>query len=127
MTLACETTSDVVPLDEIATRERLQPDVLKTDVQGAGRQVLQGVVRTIADAARLEQEVELNPQSQGQPLFGEVDVYLSSQGFTLLRVQWAFWRRKFVGGDRPFGCRRLVAQELSTAHNWRFPGSQPAK
>jgi len=55
-------------------------DYVKIDVQGAELIVLQNGTQKIAQAVVIECEVEFVPLYRGQPLFGEVQQFLSSQG-----------------------------------------------
>ena len=55
-------------------------DYVKIDVQGAELLVLRNGARKIAQAVVIECEVEFVPLYRGQPLFGEVQQFLSSQG-----------------------------------------------
>jgi FkbM family methyltransferase len=89
---------DVQPLDEIAAAEGLRPDCLKIDVQGAELEVLQGGERMLGSVKLVELEVEFNPQYVGQPLFGEIDTYMRTQGFALLGLRRTLWRRRAAIG-----------------------------
>ena len=84
----------VVALDEIAGEERLRPDCLKADVQGAELDVLRGASTLLPTVKLLELEVEFNPQYLGQPLFSDVDAFARLQGFSLLGLRRAYWRRR---------------------------------
>lgn len=66
--------------------EEVRPvDFLKLDVQGAELMVLRHATATLADVAVVQCEVEFLELYEGQPLMGEVDAFLRSQGFTFLR------------------------------------------
>ena len=74
-------------LDEwCSTNEIGDIDFLKLDIQGAELDVLRGASATLASVSMLEVEVEFNPIYEGQPLFGDVDAYLRSCGFSLWRL-----------------------------------------
>src|SRR5262249_25635917 len=76
-TLSVETTR----LDDVSD---LPPtDYLKLDVQGAALDVLREGTRTLANACVLEVEVEFVPLYKGQPLFGDVQLFLRDHGFVL--------------------------------------------
>ena len=60
-------------------------DLLKIDIQGAELMVLQNGLQTMKDALVIHTEVEFMPLYTGQPLFGEVDQFLRSQGFVFHR------------------------------------------
>jgi len=98
MRLVSTTEMDVMPLDEISATEHLRPDCLKVDVQGAELEVLQGGRRTLETVKLVELEVEFNPQYVGQPLFGEIDTYMRTQGFSLLGLRRTLWRRRAAIG-----------------------------
>ncbi len=66
--------------------EGLRPvDFLKLDVQGAELMVLQGAQATLADITVVQCEVEFVELYEGQPLMADVDAFLRSQGFGLLK------------------------------------------
>jgi FkbM family methyltransferase len=66
-------------LDDIEELERI--DFLKLDVQGAELDVLNGGVGKLAQTLVVHTEVEFVPLYLGQPLFGDIDVFLRAQGF----------------------------------------------
>jgi FkbM family methyltransferase len=61
-------------------------DVLKLDVQGGELAVLRGAERVLSTVRLIEAEVTFNPIYEGQPLFGELDVFLRDRGFLLWRL-----------------------------------------
>lgn len=68
-------------LDDIP--ECADADFLKIDVQGAELAVMQGGVNVLKHAVVVEAEAEFVPMYHGQPLFGDLDVFMRSQGFLL--------------------------------------------
>lgn len=58
---------------------------LKIDVQGGELDVLRGATRLLAQTGIVQCEVEFLPLYKNQPLFGDVDAFLRSQGFMLHR------------------------------------------
>jgi FkbM family methyltransferase len=94
MTLGGQSELDVVPLDRVAQDERVRPDCLKVDVQGAELDVLKGAAKVLATVKLMELEVEFNPQYLGQPLFADVDAFARLHGFSLLGLRRTFWRRR---------------------------------
>lgn len=68
-------------LDDLA--ECRDADYLKIDVQGAELAVMQGGVEVLKHAVVVEAEAEFVPLYKGQPLFGDVDAFMRSQGFLL--------------------------------------------
>jgi len=65
-------------LDEVPT-----PDFVKIDVQGAALDVLHGGREQISAALVLEVEAEFVPLYKGQPLFGDIQLFLGNRGFVL--------------------------------------------
>ncbi len=66
-------------LDDIAEIECL--DFLKIDVQGSELSVFQSGRHKIREAIAIQTEVSFLPLYENQPLFGEIDSELRSQGF----------------------------------------------
>jgi FkbM family methyltransferase len=58
-------------------------DYLKLDIQGGELDVLQNATRTLASALVLEIEAEFIPLYKNQPLFGDIQSFLRTQGFLL--------------------------------------------
>ncbi|MFN9532802.1 MAG: FkbM family methyltransferase, partial [Cyanobacteriota bacterium] len=86
--------------------EGMRPvDFLKLDVQGAELMVLQAAQATLADITVVQCEVEFVELYEGQPLMADVDAFLRSQGFCLLK----FAPLK----GRPFKPLRIEAHPLS--------------
>lgn len=79
-------TTDVETVRLDSLEELPQPDYLKLDVQGAELDVLQGGERTISTALVLEAEVLFLPLYKHQPLFGDVQAFLSTRGFFLHKL-----------------------------------------
>ena len=61
----------------------LKPDFLKLDTEGSELEILQGGQRTLKSALGISVEVGFVELFKGQPLFREVDSFLSNQGFAL--------------------------------------------
>ena len=82
-----EVTVELVSLDEWCDENGVESvDVLKLDTQGSELGILQGAVQRLATCLLIESEVEFNPLYVGQPLFGDVDAFLRTQGFVLWRI-----------------------------------------
>ena len=71
-------------------------DYLKIDVQGYELEVLRGAAKSLESCLAVEAEVSFQPIYAGQPLFPEIDAYLTQRGFQLLDLERIFWRRKEV-------------------------------
>jgi FkbM family methyltransferase len=69
---------DTVRLDDIPGP---RADMLKMDIQGAELEVMKHGERTVREAAVVQIEVSFVPLYENQPTFGEVDVWMRSQGF----------------------------------------------
>jgi FkbM family methyltransferase len=64
---------DDIPMDAI--------DFLKMDIQGAELMVLQNAIEKLKDVLVIHIEVNFIPFYENQPLFGDIDLFLRSQGF----------------------------------------------
>ena len=86
---------NTVDLDSYLARVGVtQIDFLQLDVQGAELDVLHGcpsLLQTGVLGVRVE--VEFSPMYRSQPLFGDVDAYLRSFGFTLFDLSRVRYRR----------------------------------
>ncbi len=71
-------------LDDIP--EAAGADVLKIDVQGGELMVLHGAVATLRDVVLVHTEAEFVPLYREQPLFGDIDAFMRSQGFILHKI-----------------------------------------
>jgi FkbM family methyltransferase len=60
--------------------------VVKLDTQGTELDILKGAGALLDRVLAVECEVEFFPLYEGQPLFGDVDVYLRSRGLSLWRL-----------------------------------------
>ncbi|WP_300296531.1 FkbM family methyltransferase [Ferrovibrio sp.] len=74
---------DTRRLDDIPETEGM--DLLKIDVQGAELMVFQNATQRLAEAVVIQTEVEFLQMYVDQPLFGDVDCFLRSQGFVFHR------------------------------------------
>jgi len=64
----------------------IRADYIKIDVQGAELMVLRNGQSVLADALVVETEAEFVPLYRGQPLFGDLQVFLRDQGFLLHKL-----------------------------------------
>lgn len=70
-------------LDAFTKSQSIGPvDFIKMDIQGAELEVLLGGSETLRDVLMVVCEVEFVPIYKNQPLFGDVDALLRSQGFS---------------------------------------------
>ncbi len=117
---------DVVPLDEVAAREKLRPDCLKVDVQGAELDVLRGGTSVLKDLKLIELEVEFNHQYKGQALFSDIDLFLRKHGYSLLGLRRSFWRhRESVDRGKSAGGGHLVHGDVLYYNAAQLEPAQP--
>jgi len=69
-------------------------DMLKLDIQGAELGVLSHATRLLPQAIGLEVEVGFVEMYQGQPLFRDIDAFLSGHGFELFDLRRVWWQRR---------------------------------
>ena len=61
-------------------------DILKLDLQGYEFEALKGCGKLLTKIKLITTEVEFVPLYEGQPLFGDIDIFLRSKGFILLNL-----------------------------------------
>jgi FkbM family methyltransferase len=61
-------------------------DAIKLDTQGSELDILKAATQILKTVSLIDIEVEFNELYEEQPLFGDVDCFLRSQGFVLWRV-----------------------------------------
>ena len=84
----------VMCLDELPQMGYV-PDFVKIDTQGSELDILQGAQIVLSrDICGVELEVEFVPLYIGQPVFRDVDAFLSSRGFELFDLRRTFWKRE---------------------------------
>jgi FkbM family methyltransferase len=69
-------------------------DFIKIDVQGYELSVLKGGGKYIESSIGLEIEVEFGHMYKNQPLFGDIDSFMTKKGFILFDLRRYFWKRK---------------------------------
>ena len=79
-------------VDEIVTTHDLDPErmLLKIDVQGYEREVLDGAVKTLSSFRGVRTEMSLVPLYEGQALMPEIVDLLGRHGFELWHVESGF-------------------------------------
>ncbi|GAB4533044.1 MAG: hypothetical protein Kow00133_21140 [Amphiplicatus sp.] len=83
--VTAEETFRVEPLDAVAARHDFYPDILKADVQGGERAVLEGAQTSLERAVILvEVEVSFLERYEGQPRFCAIESFLERFGFELI-------------------------------------------
>lgn len=69
-----------IRLDEVLNEDI---DILKLDLQGYELEALKGCERIFGRIKTITTEIEFVPLYEGQPLFGDIDVFLRNKGFKL--------------------------------------------
>lgn len=70
-------------------------DFLKLDTQGSELKVLEGSqARVLPKIFGIQIEVEFIPMYKDQPLFRDIDLFLSQNGFQLIDVRRYYWKRR---------------------------------
>lgn len=64
----------------------LKPDFIKLDTEGSELEILQGGQETLKGALGVSVEIGFVELFQGQPLFRDVDAFMSQQGFTFYDI-----------------------------------------
>lgn len=89
---------EVLPVDTLdnclAEQPGWQPDFIKTDVEGADLDVLQGGEAALAGALGVQAEAAFIERNLGTPQFRAIDCFLASQGFTLFQLLREHWARR---------------------------------
>lgn len=103
--ITSSTTANVTTLDQaLETSKIADPDFLKADTQGTELFILKGGRQAIKDSIfGIEVEVEFSELYENQPLFSEVDRFLTGIGFSLFDLRTIHWKRKIgnqIGGRK---------------------------
>ncbi|MDX2426946.1 MAG: FkbM family methyltransferase [Cycloclasticus sp.] len=67
-------------------KDCLEVDLLKLGLQGYELVALKGCGKLLESIKIIAIEIEFIPLYDGQPLFGDIDVYLRAQGFRMLNL-----------------------------------------
>jgi len=98
-------------LDTVCERDHLRPDAMKLDIQGAELEALKGSEKILPGMLAVEIEVAFSETYIGQPLFADIDTFMRSRGFTLVKLRTESWRRE--GATRsPHGATVLYGDAL---------------
>jgi FkbM family methyltransferase len=111
-------------LDDIAEIARM--DFLKIDVQGSEREVLSYGREKLKDTVVVQTEVSFVPLYQNQPVLGEIDLALRSEGFLPHCVTGTkIWPiAPMVVGDQPNrGIRQLLETDMVYVRDFTRPGN----
>lgn len=99
-------------------------DLLKIDIQGGELMTFQNGRRKLADAVAVQTEVSFVPLYKHQPVFGEIDVELRSQGFLPHSFpdikRWAIAPMVF-GGNFRIGQNQLLEADILYVRDIAYP------
>ena len=101
------------------------PDLMKLDIQGGELDVLRHAKETLKSVLVIESEVEFVPLYKGQPLFGDMQVYLAEQGFVLHKFVDIAGRslRPFErGGNRYAATSQVLWSDAIFVRDYFTPG-----
>ena len=101
-------------------------DFMKIDTQGSELDILQGAKGTLLNqVVAVEVEVEFARLYDSQPLFRDVDLFLSECGFTLFKLRRAEWVRRsyefrphLSAGQLVFGDALYLRDPLDPQTSW---------
>ena len=110
-------------------------DYVKLDTQGSELDILQGAKNTLVEqVVALQVEVEFQKLYESQPVFRDVDLFLSQCGFTLFKLRRAEWVRqtyqqspRLSAGQIVFGDALYLKDPLSTEYSWMPKDSRQAE
>jgi FkbM family methyltransferase len=68
-------------------------DFVKIDAEGYELAILRGSINSLENVIGLQVEVEFAPLRENQPLFNEVDCFITERGFELFDIKRFFWNR----------------------------------
>ncbi|CAN5202297.1 N/A [soil metagenome] len=109
-------------LDDISEISNL--DYLKIDVQGAELSIFRSGRNKLANAVAIQTEVSFLPLYEDQPVFGEIDMDLRSQGFIphmfAAVKQWAI-APLVVNGDPYQGLNQLLEADVVYVRDFTRP------
>lgn len=94
-------------LDDVLATNRIAPDFLKIDTQGAELKILKGADSLLGSILGLELEVEFVQLYKDQPLFADVDRYVRSHGFELYDIN-RYWANNRISGKHTSNRGQLV-------------------
>lgn len=105
---------EAVSLDELSRRQELpELDFMKIDIQGAELDVLKGGAEILQRSLiGVELEVEFAQMYRGQPLFRDVDAYMTAAGFQLQDLRRNYWKLKGTESSGPLKGQLIFGDAL---------------
>ena len=73
-------------LDTLAKADGIRPDVIKVDTQGSEMLVLQGAEKSLSTVLVAEIEVSFLRRYVGQPVFAEIEAWMTERDFELVEL-----------------------------------------
>lgn len=92
-------------------------DYIKLDTQGSELQILQGAKKTLDNVFGLRIEVEFNRIYKEQPLFSDIDSYLSNYNFQLFDLRLSRWPRISTGRKQLIAADAIYFKSLDYFKN----------
>lgn len=80
-----ESSVDLVPLDEWCAQNRVEPDFIKLNIEGAELDVLRSGTTALSSALGLITEAAMVELRAGNPYFADVNTFLRQQGLTFFQ------------------------------------------
>ena len=109
--MAVQQTFDLSPFELDRVDGLLSQDMLKIDVQGAEKQIIQTGPKTLLDCVAIVIECRFARLYQDEPMFGEVDAFLRDRGYVmhkLIAPKSACLTNSYLNKLRP----RMVGSQL---------------
>ena len=121
--------------DPAAVHMPQRVDFMKIDTQGSELDILQGARETLRkQIVAVQVEVEFEKLYESQPLFRDIDLFLSECGFTLFKLRRVEWvrrnyerRSRLSAGQIVFGDALYLRDPLRTEHSWMPADSHQAE
>jgi len=134
---------EIIPSEKVSSLDSVieensitDVDFIKLDTQGSELQILEGGRKgAVPRAFGMQIEVEFIEMYKNQPLFRDIDAFMDRNGFQLVDLRRAYWKRKcyynYVGkgqlvfGDALYFKRTdVLSQELHTLQDKSYAASK---
>ena len=80
--------------NQLVENEINEIDFIKIDAQGHELNILKGAGTYLDGTIGIETEVEFSPMYVGQPLFNDVNQFLTAKSFDLIDIKRYYWKRQ---------------------------------